>query len=499
MKVNFYVTMVLAIIVLFGAALLKTTQSDGIAEKVNYRHYERLSYEECARREQEVIAQMPSVGRMPERIKEPSGTYYAKLKLAYGLIGSANRAMYTGEVPYDPRYAGIVRSIPVEVHQRIDDYSRSHEPLFANDREFNAAQDDLRASGMDPIQQPSVETGIDTIWWWLLFQLLPAGLLMPIHYMVQLRKRGARIDLEVFLKLPVFVFWCIFWEIGLFRYPHKVNPIDQLRRARQWAMLVLSSSLSCSCFGATGKVCESHREQAPQYQPYKGFWPHFTFTTGIWNDYLGVDDAVFHPAPVIQSSITISLPCGFYFNVWNSEPLGERGLNPNFGREFDGTGGWADPNIFAGISMDVSATALDASPIDKVPRGDVLLLSLRSGRRFILGKRLSTEPHVFMREAMPLRGGKPAGGFLLFVGSNFSWELGKAKATANVEMFHDPGAFGYNEGFFGRWVTGLTWKGPGGMSWTFPAVTIMTPLAPTHDGRRTQAAFGATLTFVPAR
>jgi len=479
---RFYTIAVIAIAFLFANGFFTTISDINLKNKDELNRYETISRNECVNRRTALKRDMAVV---PKTAHE----YYAVLGRAYALIGSAQKIMDNG-MSNDGRFFDLIRSIPVELQQDVNDYSRYLAP-FGGGAEQERALEEFNASGQNPIMQPPARGNTYLAFSWLLFHFVSMPFIF-IHYAIRLRKQKCSVWMEV-CGNPAFPVWLFLWEIGLFRYPHKVSPLAQLAKARRWATLVLSSALSC--FAGTGKVCEQ-KESAPQHQQYTGAWRHLSFSSGVFSDYLGLDGAVFHPAPVIQSSITASLPCGFYLNLWDSEPLGRRGIVPNFGRENDYTFGWA--SHVRGISFDASTTYINVVPLTQLPRGDVLLLTLRTGRALKFGKGFSAEPHVLLRQALPVRGSTPNGGFFVFAGSGLSHKIGKADAAANFEVVHDTGAFGFREGFLGRITTGLIWKKPKGISWQFPAVTFGAPLSHTGDGRRTQVSVGAVFSFAPA-
>jgi hypothetical protein len=65
--------------------------------------------------------------------------------------------------------------------------------------------------------------------------------------------------------------------------------------------------------------------------------PTVTFSSKIYNKYVGDTGVVFYDRPVVQSEINVSMPKGFYVNLWYSMSLAHAGLDTNDGNEFDPT------------------------------------------------------------------------------------------------------------------------------------------------------------------
>ena len=270
--------------------------------------------------------------------------------------------------------------------------------------EWEAASKDYTAKGNDPLHRPHVTVpGDGTLSrWWILFYV--AGMILIIPYnCIELRRRKMKIFAEV-AGNPVFPLSILFWPSSLFLYPKDETPAEQLVRARRWATLVLSSSISC--FAGTGKICEK-KETAPQYQPYDRILDHFAFSSLTLSDYVGDDGGVFHPATVQQSSVAASLPCGIYLKWWNSIPLGDRDLSPNHGRENDYSAGWTFPAHR--FLLDANAAYIDVSPQTQWLRGDVFQAQLLMARTFKLTSGAMLQPYILLRGDAAVRGSKPIG------------------------------------------------------------------------------------------
>jgi hypothetical protein len=478
---KFYAIMVLAIVILFGNAAARSARVEQRREAANIERYETLSYHECAERYHEMVKVL---GGRPKTWSE----YFATLHRMDMLVGAAQKAMKHSVPAFGTaewRDADIVRSIPVEIRPWWQGYERYVNALDkASD--WKTTYDAYVAAGFDPLRRPRVpDSGSDQLlFWWLMFQF-GATPLVAIHYAIQMRNRGMSVWLEICCN-PAFPFWLFFWEIGLFRYPMKTSPLAQLRRAQRFATVVLSSTLSC--FAGTGKVCEK-RERAPQHQRYNRSLVRWSFSTTTMSNYVGLDGGLFFPGVDQWTTITAKLPHGIYLSFFDAEPITQRGLRPNYGWEMDGIIGWSGEH--AGYSFDFNGTYLNAFPLRQIPRGDVVQFSEKVGRKFAVGKRSDITPYVWLRQAIPVRGPTPVGGWFIHGGGTISQKFGNnIVGSVSTEVVHDSGAFGFDPGYIGRAVSNLTWKRGKHISVQLPIVIVNAPLSHTGDGRKPQISFG---------
>jgi hypothetical protein len=351
------------------------------------------------------------------------------------------------------------------------------------------ARSDFEATGTSPINSPIPDDYASIAIWWTLFHF-GAMPFVVVHNGVQLRKNDCSIWMEV-CGNPAFSFWLMFWEIGIFRYPIKVSPLEQWRRCRRWAGLVLCSSISC--FAGTGKMCEKP-QRAAQHQKYEGLVRGFSLSTATLNSYLGLDGAVFHPGVVQQSSVTANFACGFFGGVWASEPITRRDINPNFGRELDLSFGWS--GTISGLSVSGGGTYFAVSPLRRAPAGDLLQTDIMVSKAIPAGK-TTLKPYLWIRNVSPLRNGVPHGGTFVHWGSGFAQPLGsRASGNLNLEVVHDPGAFGYSPGVIGRILSDISWKTRvPGLRIQLPLLRVTSPLTHTGDGRGPQLQMGVGLVY----
>jgi hypothetical protein len=479
---KFYTIAGTVIIVFLVNASLHLFRVWGNQQEKEVQKYETLSYKECIRRYQTSQKEMSEVPQTPER-------YFEVLGHAYNLEGSirkgrANMGFKAGSS--DGRFASFADSVLPVFQSTINQYS-DNLGKFKDTTRVERAGAIFETAGLSPINSkiPADYSGV--AFWWYLFHLSSIPLVF-IHNIIQLRRRRCSILLEVFGN-PMFPIWLFFWEIGIFMYPKRVNPMKQLRRAKQFAAMVFCSAVSC--VAGTHPTCEK-KEQTPQHQRYDGPQIHYALETKTLSGYLGLSGGMFHDAPVQQSSITVLFPCGVYANLWDSEPLGQRALRPNFGRENDYAVGWGGK--VNGVSLDLSFTYFNVFPLSQMPDGDVIQFSETVSRPIVRGKN-AIEPYLWVRELWPVKNGEPASGTFVHTGIKYGRNFRGMKLNANPEIVYDSGAFGNHKGYIGRFLSDLTWKLGKGFSLQLPIFRYSTPISHTGDGRKSEISFGMGFAF----
>lgn len=483
--VKYYIVMSFLIGGMLLAAFISTSGYWSREEERRVARYETLSYEQISQRYKTLDEEMTL--HKPETPRE----YFAVIGRAYCLIGSAQKWMHNQSGPLteaDGRYASLSRDIPVTVQRWINTYS-VHLGEFPDYDEVTRERVAYEATEVSPISPTQAGDYSSVVFWWFLFHFASMPL-VAIHFGIQLRKRNCSIWMDV-CGNPMFPVWLFLWEVGIFRYPSKVSPFQQLQRARRWAGLVLCSAMGC--FAGTGKICEKP-QRAQQHQKYGGLVRGFGLSTASLNDYLGLDGAVFHPGAVQQSSATAKLACGFFAGVWASEPLGQRDIRPNFGREVDLFVGWS--GAVHGFNVSGGATYFAVSPLRQIPAEDLLQSDVMLSRP-ITASKVNVKPYLWIRNVSPIRNGIPHGGTFVHWGVGLSRPL-STRTTGNLglELVRDPGAFGFNPGKIGRVLTDITWKTKiPGLTLQLPILRVTSPFTHTGDGRGLQVQFGLGLSF----
>ena len=227
MKFKFYVVAIACVVGLLLNAIIQGVKVDEAKNGIRVERNETLSYEQCAAR---AAALRKELETPPKTAEE----YFVVLDKAYALEGSAQKAMRHPPVTWsdrtgrDFRLDDAVRSIPISFQGMLTEYAKYLGPLAdkADLSEYQAALRRYEAKGHDPLKQAPVSVpGEDRVmFWWYLAHLLTIPFVF-IHFVIRLREKGLKVFHEVFGN-PMFPVWLFFWEIGLFRYPVDMSPME---------------------------------------------------------------------------------------------------------------------------------------------------------------------------------------------------------------------------------------------------------------------------------
>jgi hypothetical protein len=172
--------------------------------------------------------------------------------------------------------------------------------------------------------------------------------------------------------------------------------------------------------------------------------PVVTFSSKSSNKYVGDTGVVFYDRPVIQNELNVTLPRGFYANLWYSMALANAGWNTNDGNEFDPTIGWSGD--VAGVTLDTGITYFDIRPVGTFGRGDVWQPYLELGKEFAPVKAHTITPYIKTEYGSPVKGNsKEDKGLHLHSGIRHKWQIADALALSQQSDFvFDDGAYGYS-------------------------------------------------------
>jgi hypothetical protein len=412
--------------------------------------------------------------------------YFNNLRRANALEGAARKALASEAASHfdtSDRDQFIARDIPLQIRPLLSQYqAASNKTLQAlGEDAHQAAYQRFMSSGGDPMLNSRSESvpGSERLgFWWTLFYTASIPFVF-VHYCIRIRASDMKVRYEL-LGNPAFPLWVFLWPVGIFKYPKKVNVLQQLRRVQQWAAFVLTTAIPCFAANAGGKVCEK--------DPVR-----ISLSTSTGSNYIGLADEMLSRHPVQQSNFTASLPCGVSAGLFDSASLVPNNDHPDYGNEVDVTLGW-NASI-KGNAFSVSGMYVDLSPVVRIPKGDTFQFSERVSRTLPLGKKQSITPYALLREVMPVRGQKPIGGWFGHGGFVFQRSFGsKVSNSIDLATVWDSGALGNNPGLIGRVADTLSWKRGEHLSLQFPLI-IQTPLTHTGDGRRTNFTAGFSLAF----
>ena len=468
--------MIAVMLALFGVAIWQTYAVSDREDSAKLQSYETLTPHECAVRFaalQEVLS-----GRATTWDE-----YFDNLRRANAIEGAARKALASEASSHfdtSDRDQFVTRDIPVRIRPLLNEYqAASNKTLQAlgNDA-YQAAYDRYMQSGGDPALDSSGSVpGSERLgFWWTLFYTVSIPFVF-VHYCIRIRASDMKVRYE-FLGNPAFPLWVLLWPVGLFKYPKKVNVLQQLRRVQQWAAFVLTTAIPCFAANAGGKTCEK--------DPVR-----ISLSTSTGSNYIGLADEMLSAHPVQQSNFTALLPCGISVGLFGSASLVPNNDHPDYGNEVDVTLGWGAS--FRGNAFNVGGMYVDLSPVARIPKGDAFQFSERASRTFLLGEKKSITPYVLLREVMPVRGSTPIGGWFGHGGFVFDRSFTpKVSNSVDLATVWDSGALGNNPGLIGRAVDTLSWKRGEHVSLQLP-LTVQAPLTHTRDGRRTNFTAGFSL------
>jgi hypothetical protein len=172
--------------------------------------------------------------------------------------------------------------------------------------------------------------------------------------------------------------------------------------------------------------------------------PVVTFSSKVFSKYVGDTGVVFYDRPVIQSELNVSLPKGFYANIWYSMSLAHAGLDTNDGNEFDPTIGWSGD--IAGITLDAGMTYFDLRPVGTFGRGDVWQPYVEFSKEFELNKAHAIAPFARTEYGIPVQGNaREDRGLHVHGGFRHKWQVAdKLGLSQQADFAFDDGAYGYS-------------------------------------------------------
>jgi len=283
-----------------------------------------------------------------------------------------------------------------------------------------------------------------------------------------------------------FPFYLIVWFVGVFKYPTDIDVRMQVRRAYRFAVLVLSSALSLAAAGCAGKRVNTEPDE--RRVDTAKTW-QMNASTQTWPSYIAGNGAVFHPAPVEQTTVNVTASNGVYVGGLHSTPITRTGLAPNFGREVDLSVGWNGKIGKTNVGTDL--TMVDVTPLGRL-RGNVIQTSASANRPLAHG----FTPFVSVHVAMPARGESPKRGVFVRQGLRWGESFGRFSASAGAEVFHDTGTFGFDSGWLARGNASIVarlnkhWQVGVPIRWN-------KPLSAVSDGRRKELQGGLIVSWQP--
>jgi len=214
----------------------------------------------------------------------------------------------------------------------------------------------------------------------------------------------------------------------------------------------------------------------------------------VWSKYLGGTGRVALNKPVIQTDIFVSLPKGFYFDVWNSTGLDDSNLSSNFGDEIDWTVGWSG-NVIEKTYLDVGLAYYDCYELFRSKEYDAFAPYIEVGRPIELDSHTLT-PFGRVEWNLPVDSLVNSGTYS-YAGIKHGWKISKNfLLKQKVDFLYDSGSFGVNSGWIGRYQGELSWQVFRVLSIEPISLKARTPIT-SMPGHKTETSVGAgaTLSF----
>lgn len=221
-----------------------------------------------------------------------------------------------------------------------------------------------------------------------------------------------------------------------------------------------------------------------------GELPNVQINSKVWSKYMlkGVritDD------PVLQTTVTVPLPKGFYGILFSSFSL--KDAESDAGKELDLVVGWAGPikNYF---DLDIGITYFNFPKMGTFLTGDQIQLQARVSKTFSVGKHALT-PYTMMEAVTPFKDDTPKGGIFLHAGVTHSWNIMKRLTLfETASAIYDSGAFGLDDAITGQYTATLSIPICSGFSVDAISIIASVPFTSSKD-RDADIAVGSGVTI----
>lgn len=218
------------------------------------------------------------------------------------------------------------------------------------------------------------------------------------------------------------------------------------------------------------------------------------------SQYVNTGGISFYDKPVLQSSLTITLPSGFYGQVWHSTGISSDLLN-NRGAELDlylGWSGrlyWLENPILNSLEWDMYVSYQDYPGLFSKMKEDFLGLGLEVKKPFEIDESHTLSPFVAVEYYYPLSGNGGEQGMYSSIGIKHSCKIWKSiSLEQSVRGTYDSGAFGMESGLVGAYTASLQWKATDHLNVDLGLVQYTVPISSFHD-RSNEIVYGAGIRY----
>ena len=200
---------------------------------------------------------------------------------------------------------------------------------------------------------------------------------------------------------------------------------------------------------STANLFAQEKEKESSYRP------HVLFSTTWLAKYIGRNGVIFHDEDVMNSSLAVTLPKGFYLNLFHSVGFDDSNLNSNFADEIDYTLGWSGEvktvHVNAGISY------FDVFKIGS-SKGDIIQPYLYLSKTWKFGQN-SITPIIQLDTFLPVKSKVLKEGLLIKAGISYSYPIFKQLSiNLSMNIRYDNGAIAFQKAWLLQNSANLKWS-----------------------------------------
>lgn len=220
-----------------------------------------------------------------------------------------------------------------------------------------------------------------------------------------------------------------------------------------------------------------------------------TISSKIYSKYLGsYTGKVCDDDPSLQNDLFITLPKGFYLEIWNSIGLDGTGLSSDYGDELDYLVGWSGKS--EEINLDIGIAYIDCIDLFESPRGDLILPYLEINKEFDVSEKHRLTPYIGFEFPFSAKGNEFGHGFFARFGVKHAWQISpKLVFNQKINLFFDDGALGGDSGILGQYRCDLSWQISKSTTIDLISIKAIDPITSLSDGRKTEMVYGTGIAY----
>lgn len=218
-------------------------------------------------------------------------------------------------------------------------------------------------------------------------------------------------------------------------------------------------------------------------------WFSLTTTVEIWSKYIFSIGTVGSDKPVIQTDWFVTLPKGFYADLWTSNGF-DGDWSGGFDDEIDYTVGWTTTAFT--VDLDIALTYWQLFDLGEGD-GDALVPSVKLSRSFKLSEAHSITPYTKF-ETLFIHNDSASNGWTVYAGVTHEWTISdRWSLSQELSAAYDDGVFRGEAGAIGRYAAKLSYQCSEQLSVGL-GLKLFVPIADFND-RETEIVFGLTASF----